>query len=60
MEISEKDDDSLQHLLFIVEKIYKKGNVAYIQHMWDNYVCTKCVPADTDLDHDFNCFKCSA
>ena len=33
MEISEKGDDSLQHLSFIVEKIYKKGNVAYIQHM---------------------------
>ena len=25
----------------------------------DNYVCPKCVPADTDLDHDLNCFKCS-
>ena len=20
--------------------------------------CPKCVPTDTDLDHDFNCFKC--
>ena len=33
MEISEKDDDSLQHLSFLVEKICKKGNLAYIQNM---------------------------
>ena len=46
---------------FIVHcgKKYKEGNVAYIPHMWDNQVYPKCVPADTDLDHDFNCFKCS-
>ena len=25
----------------------------------DNYVCPKCVPADTDLDHDLNYFKYS-
>ena len=23
-------------------------------------VCFKCVPADTDLNYDFNCLKCSA
>ena len=40
--------------------VYKEQKVVYIRHMWDDYVCPKCEPADTDLDHDFNCFKCSA
>ena len=40
--------------------VCKEQKVAYIWHMWDDYVCPKCVPADTDLDHGFNCFKYSA
>ena len=53
-----------QFAMFVVHcgkhTVYKEQKVAYIWHMWDDYVCPKCVPADTDLDHGFNCFKCSA
>ena len=34
---------SLKHLLYIVENIYKEGNVIYIRHMWYDYTCRKCV-----------------
>ena len=35
--------------------INEKENDMYVI----DYVCPKCVPANADLDHVFNCFKCS-
>ena len=35
--------------------INEKENEMYVI----DYVCPKYVPADTHLDHVFNCFKCS-
>ena len=62
MEISEKEETQLATFVLHCGKhtVYKEQKVADIRHMWDDYVCPKYVPTDTDLDYGFNCFKCSA
>ena len=64
MEISEKEDDTASNIYRALWKnIYKEGNGVYIFNRYEtimHVVCSKCAPEDTDLDYDFNCFKCSA
>ena len=50
MEIREEEDDTVYKIYRTLLKHIQEGNMAYIWHMWYNYVCPKCVPADTDLD----------
>ena len=63
MEISEKEDDTACNIYHTLWKTYTKKKMWLIFNKCEiimYVVCSKCVPADTDLDHDFNCFKCSA
>ena len=52
MEISEKEDDTACNSYRPLWKTYTKKETW--QHMY--VVCSKCVPADTDLDHNFKLF----
>ena len=39
MEISEKQDDTGCNIYRTLWKTYTKKEMAYTQHIWDNYVC---------------------
>ena len=55
MEISEKEDDTACNIYRPLWKTYTKKETW--QHVRIIYVvCSKCVPADTDLDHNFKLF----
>ena len=57
MEISEKEDDTAGSIMVHCGKhIQRRKRGSYSTHTR----CPKCVPAVTDLDNDFNCFKCQA
>ena len=57
MEISEKEDDTADSIIVHCGKhIQRRKRGLYSTHTR----FPKCVPAVTDLDNDFNCFKCQA
>ena len=62
MEISKKEDDTACNIYHTLWKTYTKKETWLIFNTCQiimYVVYSKCVPTDTDLDHDFNCFKCS-
>ena len=63
MEISKKEDDTACNIYHTLWKTYTKKETWLIFNTCQiimYVVYSKCVSTDTDLDHDFNCFKCSA
>ena len=63
MEISEKEDDTACNIYCALWKTCTKKETWLMLNTCEiimYVVCSKYVPADTNLDHDFNCLICSA